>query len=154
MPIVPNNDVRLVIDTNTAVSGLLWNSGPPARLIDAAETGRITLASSTALLPELQDRRDCRRGPAEHSVQPYRSQLLLPAHSNPLNYRCCISVATRTAKDRRHGHHDESQNAMCFYWSRYCPFRRSPGRREPWRLRLPGAFDCGRMHSGTPTNVR
>ena len=42
-----------MLDTNTVVSGLLWQ-GLPARLIDAAEAGRIELVSSTALLAELQ----------------------------------------------------------------------------------------------------
>jgi uncharacterized protein len=46
--------VRLVLDTNTALSGLLWPEGPPSRLIDAAEAQRVELASSTALLAELQ----------------------------------------------------------------------------------------------------
>jgi putative PIN family toxin of toxin-antitoxin system len=45
--------VRLVLDTNTAISGLLW-SGAPGRLIEAAEQQRVELASSTALLAELQ----------------------------------------------------------------------------------------------------
>jgi putative PIN family toxin of toxin-antitoxin system len=45
--------VLLVLDTNTALSGLLWG-GTPGRLIDAAIAGRITLASSAALLAELQ----------------------------------------------------------------------------------------------------
>jgi putative PIN family toxin of toxin-antitoxin system len=45
--------VRLVLDTNTALSGLLWG-GTPGRLFDAADTGLITLASSTPLLTELQ----------------------------------------------------------------------------------------------------
>jgi putative PIN family toxin of toxin-antitoxin system len=45
--------VRLVLDTNTALSGLLWG-GTPGRLIDAAEAAEIELASSTALLAELQ----------------------------------------------------------------------------------------------------
>lgn len=45
--------MRLVLDTNTALSGLLWG-GTPGRLIDAALDGRIELASSTALLAELQ----------------------------------------------------------------------------------------------------
>lgn len=44
--------MRLVLDTNTALSGLLWG-GTPARLLDAAEAGRIELASSAALLAEL-----------------------------------------------------------------------------------------------------
>jgi len=46
--------VRLVLDTNTALSGLLWTEGPPGRLINAAEAQRVELASSTALLSELQ----------------------------------------------------------------------------------------------------
>ena len=45
--------MRLVLDTNTALSGLLWG-GPPGRLIDAAADGTIELASSAALLAELQ----------------------------------------------------------------------------------------------------
>lgn len=45
--------MRLVLDTNTALSALLWG-GTPARLLDAALSGRIELASSTALLAELQ----------------------------------------------------------------------------------------------------
>lgn len=44
--------MRLVLDTNTALSGLLWG-GTPGRLLDAAEAGRIELASSAALLAEL-----------------------------------------------------------------------------------------------------
>ncbi len=45
--------MRLVLDTNTALSGLLWG-GTPGRLIDAAEAGRIELTGSAALLAELQ----------------------------------------------------------------------------------------------------
>jgi uncharacterized protein len=45
--------VRLVLDTNTALSGLLWG-GTPGRLVDAAESGRIELVSTVALLAELQ----------------------------------------------------------------------------------------------------
>lgn len=45
--------MRLVLDTNTALSGLLWG-GTPGRLIDAAEDQRIELACSAALLAELQ----------------------------------------------------------------------------------------------------
>lgn len=44
--------MRLVLDTNTVLSGLLWG-GTPGRLIDAALTGRLELASSAALLAEL-----------------------------------------------------------------------------------------------------
>jgi putative PIN family toxin of toxin-antitoxin system len=45
--------VRLVADTNTVISGLLWN-GPPARLIDAAVERRVMLFSSLPLLVELE----------------------------------------------------------------------------------------------------
>ena len=45
--------MRLVLDTNTALSGLLWG-GTPGRLIDVAEAGQVELASSAALLAELQ----------------------------------------------------------------------------------------------------
>lgn len=45
--------MRLVLDTNTALSGLLWG-GTPGRLIVAAEEQRIELVSSAALLAELQ----------------------------------------------------------------------------------------------------
>jgi uncharacterized protein len=47
-----SSGVRLVLDTNTALSGLLWG-GPPGRIIDAADSGRVRLASSAALLAEL-----------------------------------------------------------------------------------------------------
>ncbi len=45
--------MRLVLDTNTALSGLLWG-GTPGRLIDAAQARAIDLASSVGLLAELQ----------------------------------------------------------------------------------------------------
>jgi putative PIN family toxin of toxin-antitoxin system len=45
--------VRLVLDTNAAVSGLLWG-GTSGQLIAAAEIGTIEIASSMPLLSELQ----------------------------------------------------------------------------------------------------
>jgi len=45
--------VRLVLDTNAAISGLLWG-GTSGQLITAAEAGRIDIASSMPLLSELQ----------------------------------------------------------------------------------------------------
>ena len=46
--------VRLVLDTNTVVSGLI-RGGVPGRLIDAAATGTAQLISSVPLLDELHD---------------------------------------------------------------------------------------------------
>lgn len=45
--------MRLVLDTNTALSGLLW-AGKPGRLLDAAQDGEIMLVSSRPLLAELE----------------------------------------------------------------------------------------------------
>jgi putative PIN family toxin of toxin-antitoxin system len=53
MPIASSNGVRLVLDTNAAISGLLWG-GTPGRLLEAAKAGRVELFSSTPLLAELQ----------------------------------------------------------------------------------------------------
>lgn len=44
--------MRLIIDTNVVVSGLLW-LGNPGRLLEAAALGKVTLYTSTALLNEL-----------------------------------------------------------------------------------------------------
>jgi uncharacterized protein len=46
--------VRLVLDTNTVVSGLIWG-GVPGRLIDAAAAGTAQIISSVPLLDELRD---------------------------------------------------------------------------------------------------
>jgi putative PIN family toxin of toxin-antitoxin system len=46
--------VRIVADTNTALSGLLWQ-GPPRRLINLARERALTLCTSTALLAELAE---------------------------------------------------------------------------------------------------
>jgi len=51
---VRSGDVRLVLDTNTAVSGLIWG-GVPGRLIDAAAAGKMQILSSVPLLDELHD---------------------------------------------------------------------------------------------------
>ncbi len=44
--------MRLVLDTNAAVSGLLWH-GNPGKLIDAAQAGSLVLYASAPLLAEL-----------------------------------------------------------------------------------------------------
>jgi putative PIN family toxin of toxin-antitoxin system len=46
--------MRLVLDTNTVVSGLLW-SGSPRHLLDAARAGQAVLYTSLVLLAELDD---------------------------------------------------------------------------------------------------
>ena len=53
MPLSAHAPLRLVLDTNIVVAGLLWN-GPPRRLIElATDRGAIELFSSPALLDEL-----------------------------------------------------------------------------------------------------
>lgn len=53
MPSSSGQPLRLVLDTNVVVAGLLW-SGPPRRLIDLAIEGEaVELFSSPALLDEL-----------------------------------------------------------------------------------------------------
>ena len=44
--------MRLVLDTNVVVSGLIWG-GPPRQLLDLARKGRVALFSSGVLLDEL-----------------------------------------------------------------------------------------------------
>ena len=45
--------MRLVLDTNTAISGLLWH-GTPGKLIEAAHSKTVTLCTSAILLAELR----------------------------------------------------------------------------------------------------
>lgn len=45
--------MRLVLDTNTAISGLIWQ-GVPGQLIDAAVLGRVQLISTVPMLAELE----------------------------------------------------------------------------------------------------
>ncbi|MCY3013179.1 MAG: putative toxin-antitoxin system toxin component, PIN family [Planctomycetota bacterium] len=45
--------MRLVLDTNTVVSGLVWG-GVPGQLIDAAVASKVHLIASLPLLDELQ----------------------------------------------------------------------------------------------------
>lgn len=45
--------MRLVLDTNVAISGLLWG-GVPGELIEAARAGKIALVATIPLLAELR----------------------------------------------------------------------------------------------------
>ncbi len=47
--------VRVVLDTNLLVSGLLWGGGLPRQLINAAKAGQFELCTSEILLAELLD---------------------------------------------------------------------------------------------------
>lgn len=47
--------MRIVLDTNTLVSGIISAGGPPRRLLDGARTRAFELYSSATLLAELQD---------------------------------------------------------------------------------------------------
>lgn len=46
--------MRIVADTNTVLSGLLWQ-GPPRQIIDQARAGAVTLHTSLTLLAELAE---------------------------------------------------------------------------------------------------
>ncbi len=46
--------MRVVADTNTVVSGLLWH-GNPRRVLDAARAGALQLYTSAALLAEIDE---------------------------------------------------------------------------------------------------
>jgi len=46
--------MKLVIDTNTVISGLLWQ-GAPRQILDLARSGSISLFTSPELLAELED---------------------------------------------------------------------------------------------------
>ena len=46
--------VRVVADTNTVVSGLLWH-GPPRQVLDAARAGTLQLYTTAVLLAELDE---------------------------------------------------------------------------------------------------
>jgi uncharacterized protein len=46
--------VRIVVDTNVYVSGLLW-IGLPHDLLSAAETGHLTLVTTPAILEEIRE---------------------------------------------------------------------------------------------------
>ncbi|OGA49855.1 MAG: putative toxin-antitoxin system toxin component, PIN family [Betaproteobacteria bacterium RIFCSPLOWO2_12_FULL_62_13] len=62
--------MRLVLDTNTVVSGFLWQNAP-RRVIDAVIEGRIELTTSAALIEELTGvlgRAKFSRKIAEHGV--------------------------------------------------------------------------------------
>ncbi|MCA0242535.1 MAG: putative toxin-antitoxin system toxin component, PIN family [Proteobacteria bacterium] len=52
MPGLTHPPLRLVLDTNVVMAGLLWN-GPPRRLLQAAIDGEVDLFSSAVLLDEL-----------------------------------------------------------------------------------------------------
>lgn len=52
MPTSSGRPLRLVLDTNVVVAGLLW-SGPPRRLLEAVIEGEAELFTSAALLDEL-----------------------------------------------------------------------------------------------------
>lgn len=49
-----DGNVRLVLDTNIVVSGLIWG-GVPRSLLDLARDGHTTLLTSSVLLDELAD---------------------------------------------------------------------------------------------------
>ena len=83
--------VRVVADTNTIISGLMW-SGVPRQILNAARMGRIQLFTSAALLAELDDvlrREKFARQLARVGTQPRRllsqfAALALVVHVPPI----------------------------------------------------------------------
>jgi putative PIN family toxin of toxin-antitoxin system len=51
-PLAVRDGMRIVADTNTVVSGLLWQ-GAPRTLIDLGRAGRLSLSTSVTLIDEL-----------------------------------------------------------------------------------------------------
>lgn len=62
--------MRLVLDTNVVAAGLLW-FGPPSHLIRKAIEGKVELATSPALLDELQGILPRREFARQLALQPY-----------------------------------------------------------------------------------
>ncbi len=48
-----DNSVRIVVDTNVGISGLLWK-GLPTEILRLAETRHIEICSTTAIVTELE----------------------------------------------------------------------------------------------------
>lgn len=46
--------MRVVLDTNTVISGLLW-AGPPRQILTLAREGKVSLFTTDALIAELAD---------------------------------------------------------------------------------------------------
>ena len=95
--------MRVVLDTNTVVSGFLWDSPPPA-LIDAAIDERIQLFTCAALIEELAEIRRARSLPSawpgnnsrilHRDAREYRKILCEIAHDGYDIFgtgRCCVT---------------------------------------------------------------
>jgi putative PIN family toxin of toxin-antitoxin system len=80
--------VRLVLDTNTVISGLLWH-GAPGKLIDAAQAGTISLFTSAPWLAELRGVLSRRKfaGQRETRALQVGRPAVTAAHTKPLG-RC------------------------------------------------------------------
>ena len=87
--------MRLVLDTNVVVSGLLWD-GPPRRLLDLAVRGDIALFSSTVLLDELAG---VLRNPRPHLSTTATTRPSYGARSVSGN-RCASRLRARGAGDQ------------------------------------------------------
>jgi len=90
--------LKLVLDTNTVISGFLWRKAPRL-ILDAATEGRIQLATSAALVDELArvlSRTKFSRKIAEHGV---------PAHALVERY-AKLAESITPAQIRRTVPHD------------------------------------------------
>jgi uncharacterized protein len=70
--------MKVVADTNTLVSGFLWD-GLPARLLDAGLTGRFGLYTSTELLFELDETLRARKFAERLSIRDHTAAGLVRA---------------------------------------------------------------------------
>jgi predicted nucleic acid-binding protein len=76
--------MRIVADTNTVLSGLLWQ-GPPRRLLDLARERALTLCTSSTLLAELAE--VIVRDKFAHRVLAARAQIIVSRDKDLLDLR-------------------------------------------------------------------
>ncbi len=87
--------MRLVLDTNIVISGLLWN-GPPRRLLDAAISGTVDIYTSAVLVTEL--RQALAYPKFTRRMESGKRQDLTPL---PLSNQCCAADSTGASAARK-----------------------------------------------------
>ena len=90
--------MRLVLDTNTVISGLLWQ-GAPGGLIDAAQGGTLSLFTSAALLAELRGVLSRRKFAAQLETRALRAAEILEGYAALATIVAPAIIAPVVAKD-------------------------------------------------------